>query len=261
MPLTPEQLAARKIGGSDAPVLMKGDHFGTTPYTLWEVKTGRAEPENLDRKLLVQMGVWTEPHNRDWYMAETGFLVEEVSTIPNPDLPWATANLDGIVTIDGQRGVWEAKHTSAWNKADPVQSYYAQLQHYMAVTSLGFAHLSIFQGNSTWFYVEVPRDDEYIAELMEREAAFWGCVQMDMPPTEYAPVEAPDINPEKIVDMAGNNEWAALADDWLTNQGASKVFAASVKGLKELVEADAAKAHGHGIQAIRNKRGITIKGE
>ena len=92
MPLTPEQLTARKIGGSDAPVLMKGDHFGTTPYTLWEVKTGRAEPENMDRKLLVQMGVWTEPHNRDWYMAETGFLVEEVSTIPNPDLPWATAN-------------------------------------------------------------------------------------------------------------------------------------------------------------------------
>mgnify|MGYP003641936515 CR=1 FL=1 len=262
MTLTDEQFAARRIGGSDAAIIMKGENFGKTPFTLWEEKTGRREPEDLTWLLRAQMGVTTEDLNRRWYTHETNhavFTKAGEGPLSHPEYSYITANLDGVCVVGEKHGVFEAKHTGAFSKADPAESYYPQLQHYMAVTGYEFAHLSVFKGTDTWSFTEVLRDPDYIAQLIERESAFWWCVESDTPPEGYEPVATPIIDPEKVVPMEGNNLWATFATDWLDNRDAAKQFEGAIKGIKTLVEADVARAHGHGIEATRTKRGVSIR--
>jgi hypothetical protein len=60
--------------------------------------------------------------------------------------------------------------------------------------------------------------------------------------------------------LEGNNAWAAAAHDWLEHRDAAKAHAAATTLLKGLVDADVARAFGHGIEARRNKAGaITIR--
>jgi len=80
------------------------------------------------------------------------------------------------------------------------------------------------------------------------ERKFWECVQNGTQPVAIeikAPIEA-----VRKIDMTGNNEWANHADIWIKNQGYAKTFDASVKAIKELVEADVAEAFGHGIKHL-----------
>ena len=111
-----------------------------------------------------------------------------------------------------------------------------------------------------WKCFEIDADPIYQGQLISNERNFWESVQNGTPPVAVevkAPVEA-----IRKVDMTGNNEWANHADIWLKNQGYAKSFDASVKAIKELVEADAVEAFGHGIKASRSKSGsITIRKE
>ena len=50
------------IGGSDAVKIMNGNW-----YELWQIKTGRVEPEDLSHKVAVQMGITTEDMNLSWF--------------------------------------------------------------------------------------------------------------------------------------------------------------------------------------------------
>lgn len=238
---------------------MAGEMYGKTLHDLWLEKTGQKEREDLSRVLRVQMGTFTEPFNLQWYTQETGIAVALADSSAHAEHEFMTAHLDGITSRDGEPGVWEAKHTGAFSKANPTETYYAQLQHNMAVAGFCFAHLSVFKGNDTWSYYEVDRDDDYIKTLIERETAFWFCVESMTPPAGFEPVAAPAIDPEKIVDMNGSNSWGAAAGNWLENQSAAKLFEDAKKDIKELCEADAARTFGAGIEAVRNKRGLQIK--
>src|SRR6516164_11063812 len=50
------------IGGSDARIIMGADEI--TLIRLWQEKRGEAEPEDLSRNLIVQLGAATEELNR-----------------------------------------------------------------------------------------------------------------------------------------------------------------------------------------------------
>ena len=62
------------IGGSDARIIMGGDEAAL--LRLWREKRGEAEPEDLSDNLLVQLGVATEPLNRQWYERTSGQAVK-----------------------------------------------------------------------------------------------------------------------------------------------------------------------------------------
>lgn len=185
-PWTEEELLDRNnyIGGSDAPVIMHGKHFSKTVKALWAEKTGRVPLENLNGVLRVQMGTWTEELNRLWYIQETGYPVstENCKFQLHPEHKFIRASLDGRVMIDDVEGVWEAKHTSAWNKSSPTKTYFPQLQHNMLTTGLTYAILSVFQDNSKHLTFRVERDDWYIDKLLEKEVDFWKCVTEDKEP-------------------------------------------------------------------------------
>ena len=73
------------IGGSDLYSIMNGDLL-----KLWEVKTGRAQPDDLSGEFRVQLGVATEQFHIDWFSNRTGYMVidqqREIS-----------ANVDGVI--------------------------------------------------------------------------------------------------------------------------------------------------------------------
>ena len=93
-------------------------------------------------------------------------------------------SLDGIV--HNNYAVFEAKHTHAFNtsakkKVEFVDKYYPQLQHYMLVSKLPKAYLSIFFGNMHYEYVEVLEDRKFQSMLLKAYKYFWDAVQKKKP--------------------------------------------------------------------------------
>ncbi len=244
------------IGGSDAGAIMAGEWL-----PLWEVKTGRKKDENLDWVLPVQMGIITEDLNRRWFAHEEGPHVstENCESLTHPKYGFMRCNLDGRVGD----ALFEAKHVNAFSKPEEVVArYYWQLQHCLAVAGADLIHLSVFFGTLKWECFEVARDEDAIAQLIERERAFWNYVEGDEPPPDSSAGAAPEISFDSMreVSMEGNNAWASSAADWTENQDAVKTFKAAEKELKELVEPDVKQASGHGIEIKRAKNGaLTIR--
>ncbi len=99
----------------------------------------------------------------------------------NPDgtlkYPWALANIDGLVEVNGQLGIFEAKTTSSidawkdWQVGIIPKHYEWQLRFYMAVLDLPFAYITCCRGvtlNDT-VVILLERDkeieDKFMAEL------------------------------------------------------------------------------------------------
>ena len=100
------------IGGSDAWIIMGNDEARL--IRLWREKRGEAEPEDLSRDLIVQIGSITEELNRIWYERSSGNAVEDVQRrIRHPIHKWMCATLDGRVRQTG--AVFEAKFMLPWN--------------------------------------------------------------------------------------------------------------------------------------------------
>ena len=166
------------IGGTDANKLVHGEWLD-----LYDEKTGRAEPANLDDVLPVQMGITTEQFNREWFTRQTDMKIN-IQEKPIWYNDYVYGSLDGIV--HNNYAVFEAKHTHAFNtsakkKVEFVDKYYPQLQHYMLVSKLPKAYLSIFFGNMHYEYVEVLEDRKFQSMLLKAYKYFWDAVQKKKP--------------------------------------------------------------------------------
>src|SRR5438132_642934 len=88
------------IGGSDARIIMGSDEGAL--LRLWREKRGEAEPEDLSRNLIVQLGTVTEGLNRRWYELNSGEVVKDVQKrAQHQVIRWMAATLDGIVERTG----------------------------------------------------------------------------------------------------------------------------------------------------------------
>lgn len=240
------------LGGSDANILMEGKPAKIRQ--LWLEKRGETEPESLLDALPVQIGVATEALNVAWFERKTQ---KPVALHPEPFVsathPFMRVNVDGLT--DGGGAVLECKHRAGWfDIEDSLAKYVPQLTHAMIVLGIQDAYLSCFFGTTDWDYAHVPLDPFYAEILMEREAAFWACVQDGTEPSGMAPVVAPVAPSEwRTLDMTGNNEWADAATRYTDNAAAAKVFTESQKDLKALMPDDAGEASGHGVKIKRAK--------
>jgi hypothetical protein len=259
MALTEEQIAARRgwVGGSDTNIILGGDDVKL--LTLWEVKRGLRESEDLSDVLAVQMGTFTEPFNAQWFTKQTGRqITNQGDERASPEYPFMHSTLDGL-TDDGQT-VWEAKHVGAFFKEDEIlDRYMPQLHHNMIVCGLERAVLSVFFGNNKWVAMEVKKDPIYSAILIGAVEKFWESVKTGVPPVAVS-LAAP-VEPTLRIDMTGNNAWANYAQQYKDNIAQHKLYESAVQNLKELVQPDAVEAYGHGISLKRDKRGaLRIKG-
>jgi predicted phage-related endonuclease len=261
MALTPEQIKLRRglVGGSDANTIMGGDEERI--MRLWQEKRGEIEPENLSDVLPVQMGVWTEPFNCQWFEKQTGKKVtSQGESRLCLDYPFMGSTLDGLT--DDDTSVVEFKHVSAFAKPEEIlDRYMPQLHHNMIVCGLEKAYLSVFFGTLKWDKFEVTKDPIYASILIGAVENFWACVKSGTPPVATkvkSPVEA-----VRRVDFSTNNMWANFAQQYKDNVQYNKLFEEASKGLKSLVEEDVVEAFGHGIIIKRDKKGslrLTAKG-
>ena len=191
------------IGGGDAKRIMKGDLLA-----LWNEKKGLAEPEDIEFKIPVMVGMATEAANLLYYEHRTSrrvFRLDDPAlgidkTVEIADagrrgirytsilFPWMVGHLDGATQdAPGEPfGAIDAKHTSAianWNTATAViERNYWQGVHYMNLTGWRFTDWSVFYGNSDWREHRTHWDDAHSAELLGREIAFLKMLESDIPP-------------------------------------------------------------------------------
>jgi len=256
--MTPEQLAERRtrLGGSDAGKIVSGQW-----RELWLDKTGRAEAEDLTWVLPVQLGIVTEPLNIAFFEHATGHQVFGRGEVYiHPDYPFVGCTLDGLTLIENKPAIIQCKQVNAFSKIEEVeQRYYPQCAHEMLCTGASLAYLSVFVGTLKHEVVEIRRDRDYTARLLELEREFWAYVEADEPPPDRDGITPPP-RPElfRSIDMTGSNVWASLADIWLTNSPAAKACDKAAKELRALIDPDVGLAVGHGIEIKRAKDGKAL---
>src|SRR6516164_9643059 len=243
------------IGGSDARIILGSDEAALVQ--LWREKRGEAEPEDLSRNLIVQLGAVTEELNRCWYERNTGRQVRDAQRqVRHSAIPWMAATLDGIV--DGTEAVFEAKFMLPWSFAEEAaaEKYMAQVQHNMWVTHLRTSVLSIITGGGKWVEVTIPMDSLYLSVLVSAEKKFWRCVQSGEPPHLInAEPPRPRIEAVRIVDISASNSWAEFAALFRNTRTAFLDHERAKSELKALMPEDAREAIGHGVKAKRSKSG------
>jgi predicted phage-related endonuclease len=133
---------------------------------------------DLSGNLIVQLGVATEPLNRNWYERNTGQTVECVQhRLMHPVLRWMGATLDGIIAGSGM--VFEAKFMLPWSFSEgaAAEKHMPQVQHNMWVTNAREAALSIITGGGKWVEIKIAADPLYQHLLLTAEKKFWRCVE------------------------------------------------------------------------------------
>jgi len=243
------------IGGSDARIIMGADE--AVLVRLWREKRGEAEPEDLARNLLVQLGVVTEPLNRLWYERNTGQAITDVQRrVRHPVNRWMAATLDGMVA--GSGAVFEAKFMLPWSFSEETaaQKHMAQVQHNMWVTNAKLAALSVITGGGKWVEITLSADPLYQHLLLTAERKFWRCVENGEPPRLFGiDPPRPLLEAVRIVDMTASNAWAEFAAVFRATRQAFLDHEKSKAELKGLIPEDAAAAFGHGVKAKRSKSG------
>ena len=243
------------IGGSDARIIMGSDEAAL--LRLWREKRGKAEPEDLSDNLIVQLGLVTEPLNRQWFERHTGRVITQVQRrVQHPVIRWMAATLDGTVEQSG--AVFEAKFMLPWSFSEEVaaEKYMPQLQHNMWVINAKASVLSIITGGGKWAEITVPADSLYQHLLLTAEKKFWRCVENGEPPRLFG-IEPPRprIEAVRIVDMSTSNAWAEFSGVFRRTRAAHLEHENAKAELKALMPEDAKEAIGHGIRAKRSKSG------
>lgn len=205
-------LKARRngIGASEAASVMGISRYKSN-VELWEEKTGRRKPDDLTENARVNYGKAAEQQLRRLFELDyPEYLVEydEYGMIANlPDKPWLFATLDGALTErkTKRRGVLEIKTTELmnpgqwndWENQIP-DGYFCQVCHQLLATGYEFAILKaqikyrregVLTLSTRHYHLE--RSDENVREVMEllleKETAFWECVERDVPPPLILP--------------------------------------------------------------------------
>lgn len=204
-----EWLAARRnqIGGSEAAAIV-----GLNPYMsnvdLWELKTGRVVPEDIDSSEFVEYGRDSEQYLRELFkldFPEYEVLYEPDNMWKNDRYPFAHASLDGWMHDKaGRLGVLEIKTTSIlksmqkekWRDKVP-DNYYCQVLWYMGVVEADFACLKAqlkydYDGDvmltTRHYWIEREEVQGDIDLLFEKGAEFAEYLRNDKRPNLFLPI-------------------------------------------------------------------------
>jgi len=148
---------------------------------LWLEKTGQYS-EDEDNEAMY-WGRKLEEVVAAEFTGRTGKKVQRRNAVlQHDDYPWMLANVDRLVV--GEHSGLECKTTSAFFTDDGTcpAHYYAQVQHYMAVTGRDLWYVAILAGGQRFYLYTVPRSEEYISGLIREEEAFWNLVLTGKPP-------------------------------------------------------------------------------
>jgi putative phage-type endonuclease len=143
---------------SESPVVM-GLSPWTTPFQLWQIKTGRTQP--AEATVPMKHGTEMEPMARAAYESETGFVMQPLVMTSGE----YSASLDGI-TLKGDLIVeikcpYKGQSSELWQSVEAgeiPEMYRVQIQHQMLVSGATMAHLWVFDG-TVGLLVDIERDE------------------------------------------------------------------------------------------------------
>jgi putative phage-type endonuclease len=182
------------IGGSDIGTLLGVNKYGDARAVydrITAILANRAlvsQPDNPD----MERGRELEAACVRKYERDLGRMTVHFGpAITHPDRPYMHANPDRLIAScerddTTQRlgtGILEAKcpRLPVWRATREVgvnPSYYAQLQHYLAVTGLQWGSFAFLNAEDWLLHtIDVERDDDMIAQIYEVCDHFWAMVQ------------------------------------------------------------------------------------
>ncbi len=170
------------IGGSDAAVIM-----GVSPWKslmdLWLEKTGQYV-EDIDSESMYWGRVLEDVIAKEFAIRNKLKIRRVNAILQHPDYPHMIANVDRVI-VGRKEGLeiktgheFSAQH---WENGVPAY-YYAQVQHYMAVTGFKLWHIAALIGGNKYKQFVVHRSEDYINDLIAAEAEFWQLVLEERPP-------------------------------------------------------------------------------
>jgi putative phage-type endonuclease len=277
MALTADQIAKRRysIGSSDAPSVC-GVNPWRTAYDVWLEKTGRIDGFTGNDATragdLLEASVVRFAIER-LRPTEFNFGVELVAK----DLPFVTATLDARAALDtGDKCVIEAKTggicsplQGEWGEPETdeiPERYMVQVQHqlFVAGEDYQFAVVSALIPPRGFVLYYVPRDNVLIGAIVEKEIAFWECVQTDTPPDDSVPsmdaIKRRRREPNKVVEV--DPALIAMYQDAQKKAKAAEEYAEEVKAilLATLGDAEAGDAGEHMVTYYESERkGYTVQ--
>ena len=241
------------IGGSDCVKIMQGEW-----QELWEVKTGRREPDDLSDNLAVQLGTFTEDFNLQWFEKQYKCnlsmhqweIKEQIGRVP----------VKGTIDAMFNKAVVEAKHTNAFNSmSDVIERYMPQIQLYAKLADSDSAYLSVIFGNSKWESRNIKCSNEYFNKMWTVVSDFWSYVDADRPPED---VNIPTINQNNIEvdqmvirDATQDNQFVDAAVTYIQGYEHNRVFENAKKDLKGMVLPSEREVYCDQLSVRRDKRG------
>jgi putative phage-type endonuclease len=219
------ELRTKGIGSSDAAATMGMSRYGS-PLTIVMDKTGRMEAKDLSEVEVVQVGNLLEPLIRSTLVAPyIKKITDKKVEVFDPhfmyrskEYPWMILNPDGFVLLDEKDLVGlEIKTGSSyklkeWGGIDGTEvpdEYYVQCQHNNAVTGLAGIYLFGLIGNNRVVRY-IPRNEEFITQLIERERVIWEMVKKNDPLNFPLPCGT-DADMEALM-ILGNPQDGGMAD-------------------------------------------------
>lgn len=184
-------LGRRRIGASDAPALFGLTGQWTSSYALWARLRGLTPPSDGDEAEYQRWG-----HILEAPIAEEYERLTERKTIDrgpydirvHPTRPYMTCTPDrGILAFDDRgpgllqiktRAFWKADE---WGEGAPLDTQ-VQVQHELAVTGYRWASIAVLIWGKPLRWVDVERNEPFIAMLEERCADLWRRVEENDPP-------------------------------------------------------------------------------
>ncbi|CAA0097951.1 Uncharacterised protein [BD1-7 clade bacterium] len=262
------EIRTQGIGASDA-----GAAIGINPYLspleLWMLKTHRINPsaqvESSNGKAPTYWGHVLEPIVAQEYSKQTGNKVRRVNAIlqhPDTDKHWMLANLDYAVCSNQDVQILECKTAGeygakCWRNGVPTYVR-CQVLHQLAVTGKQAADVCVLICGQELQIHRIQRDDAEITDLIEKERAFWRCVETNTPPqtdaTDSCDRALKQLYPKDIhtsIDCSNNSDLNTTFDELVAIGNQLKRLKTSEAKLKHELQAamkDAQKARfSHGL--------------
>jgi len=193
------------IGGTDIAALLRM-HPYRKKYRVWQEKTGRMDPENLEDNEAVYWGSFLEDKIAERYVEVSGNKVRNVNrTLVHPKYDFLRGHIDR--KLEGKNAGLEVKTVGLrtaylWGEpgTDEIPLHYGlQVLHYMAITGYDYFDIAaLFFGQEMRIYTIARKNNpEVIKDIEETAREFWEKhVLTDIPPVPESTEETSMAYPE-----------------------------------------------------------------
>ena len=177
------------IGGSEAAIVLGVSHW-QSPLSLWAQKTGLAKRSTeqteyqkwghiMERPIALEYQRMTARHIIDLgQFAIQRHATVDCMTCTHDFLIGDAEKGKGVLSIK-TAAFWKG---SEWESGDPPIEYQIQLQHELAVSGCTWGSFAVLVWGHGLVWLDVERNETFIATLERKCIEFWRCVQEGIHP-------------------------------------------------------------------------------